>query len=328
MSKHKNIILLCIFLFYAFLGNAASQINKAGVSREEKKIRLSWRRVEGAVSYKVMIRDMKGNVVYILDSDINNVVLEIQPGSYELRIGAVNKFNRIGSWSDWADITVKEPKIEKAELEKEGAKEGAKEEKTEIKGKEGGKTASVKSELYNLGLKLGAGFSYFYILPEWNEYYENSFKGFTLNASYSFRHLTFPASIGFFKYSGFELESTYVQFKGIKAFNRVESDLENIITGGSLLFTTDLNSPVNFTFRGGGGIAITTQKYLKYDEFGEPASKGTSRTSDLFYKAGMSLEYRFHSCYYFEAYADYYIIKYLVKDFNALRFSFLAGVRL
>jgi hypothetical protein len=334
MSRHKNIILLCIFLFFAFLINAASETNKTEVSRSEKKIRLSWKRVEGAVSYKVMIRDRGGNVIFDKVADSNNIILEIQPGNYELRIGAVNKFNKIGSWSDWAGIKIREPEKEIEEKQKEEAKKEAREEEEkekrelEEKEKKEEEKTPVKKDLFNLGLKFGAGLSYFYILPEWNEYYENSYTGITLNILYSFRRLSLPSSISFLKYSGIDLESTYVHFNGVKAFNRVESNLENIITGGSLLFTTNFNFPVNFTFRGGGGIVFTTQEYTKYDEFGEPAGKGTSGTTDLYYRAGISIEYRFHSSFFLEAYADYYLIKYLIKDFNAYRFSLLAGIRL
>ena len=180
----------------------------------------------------------------------------------------------------------------------------------------------------NLGLKISAGMSYFYLLPDWNEYFENTYTSFSLNAVYKFKFTKFPGYLNFLKYTGANFECTYASFKGIKEFNRVESDLTDIIADMNLLIGTNFTFPLNFALRGGGGIVYTRQEFLKYDAFGDPAETGTTQSFDFFYNAGLSLEYRFYSFLFIEAFTDYYNINYLTKPFNAMRFSCQLGVRL
>jgi hypothetical protein len=314
MGKRKiQIPLFCISLFFLFFSYGFPEIRKSGDVSAERKIRLTWDHVEGAVNYRVMIRDTRGNVIVNKDTPSPDIELDIPPGSYGIRIGAVNKFGKIGSWSDWADITVKSPKVEEKEKEKEEEK------------KEGEERLTERGDLFGFGLKISAGMSYFYILPDWDKYFDDSFKSFSMNARYSFRYMKFP---DLFKYTGIELETNYVSIEGISVFNRIESDLTDIITGVNIVIATNFDFPLNLAFRVGGGFAYTKQEYLTYDNMGNPADKGTAESADFFYKAGLSLEYRFYSSFFLEAFADYYSINYIKKPFNALRFSCQAGVRL
>ncbi len=306
MKKQFKFLFFCALIISAFPDYVPAQIKKSEVPFAERKIRLSWEEVAGAISYKVMIKDQKGNVIINQDTDSNYIILEIPPADYMIRIGSINKFSKIGSWSDWADITIEKPgPIIKEEVPK----------------------AVSKSDSY-LGLKIMLGVSYFYILPDWNKYYKNSYNGYSIDIAYSFKNINFPGSLVFFKHTGLEIESNYVKFDGKKDFNKVESDITNIISGVNFFIRTNNAFPLNFILRGGGGMALTEQKYKKYDLFGNPVDKGTSTTSDFFYKAGISMEYRIFSGFFLEAYADYYAINYLIKEFRCLRFSCQAGMKI
>ncbi|MFH0976871.1 MAG: hypothetical protein V1874_13905 [Spirochaetota bacterium] len=295
------------FILFALLpmNYVSAQIAQSEVtSSAERKIKLSWEEVEGAISYKILIMNAKGNLVADKQINVNNIIIEAPAGSYKIRIGAINKFGKIGSWSDWADFSIEAPALVQKPLD-EKKEEDAK--------------------LSYSGLKIGLGWSYFYILPDWAEYYKNSYTAFSADISYSFRKLNFP---GFLRYAGVDAECTYVKFKGEKAFNRVESNLTDIIYGGNIFFSTNFNFPLNFAIRGGGGYAYSALEYQRYDNFGNPTNKGTTKTSAYYYKAGASIEYRIFQRVFFEVYTDYYNINYLVRDFRTLRIACFAGIRL
>jgi hypothetical protein len=288
--------------------NINAQITKTEVQSGDRKVRLTWEEVEGAVSYKIIMKDSKGNVIVSQDSASNSIVLELSPADYKLRIGSVNKFSKLSKWSDWADITIEKPKL--VVKEEPGKKE-----------KESGKERPPG------GFKISLGISYFYILPDWNEYYNNSINGYSADIAYSFKNINFSGAMSFLKHAGFDFEGTYVKFDGKKELNKVESNITNIISGANIFFSTNSNFPLNFAVRGGAGISLTEQEYKKYDILGNPVASGTSKTSDLYYKAGLSAEYNFYSRFFIEAFADYYSINYLLKEFRSLRISCQAGVK-
>lgn len=303
MNKLRYIVLV-YFLLILTLSGVSAQVKQTEMSSAERKIKLTWEEVEGAVSYKIVIKDQEGRTIIDKNVESNYFVLELQPDNYTIRIGGVNKFGKVGSWSDWADLNIEKQVLETAKEEKE----------KEIS----------KAEVQPLCLKIGIGVSYFAIQPDWNEYYKDSFNAYSLDIAYAFRKVNFP---GFMKYTGLDIESNYVKIGGKKQFNRVDSDMTNIISGVNIFISTNFDFPLNFTVRGGGGLAYTMLEYQKYDSSGNPMEKGTSSTTDYYYKAGVSIEYKFYSRFFIEGYADYYSISYLVKDFKTLKFSCLAGIK-
>jgi hypothetical protein len=301
MSKLKNILLFCIF-FTLTLPGVFGQVKQSEMSSAERKVKLSWKEVDGAVSYKVVIKDSIGNTIIDKESDSNNFTLELQPDNYKIRIGSFNKFGKLGSWSDWADLIIERPVVKPVEKEKDMS----------------------KSEV-PLNFKIGMGGSYFVIQPDWNKYYKDSYNAFSMDIAYGFRSVDFPFLLGFMKYTGLDIESNYVKFTGKAAFNKIESDITNIISGINFFISTNFDFPLNFAVRGGGGLVYTLLDYKKYDNTGNPKEKGTSTTTALYYKTGVSIEYRFFSRFFLEGYADYYSINYLAMDFKSFRFSCLAG---
>jgi hypothetical protein len=297
MNKLRNILAVYIF-FTLTLSGVSGQVKQSEISSAERKIKLSWEEVDGAVSYKIVIKDLKGNTIIDKESDSNNFTLELQPDNYKIRIGSVNKFRKIGSWSDWADLIIEKPVVKPAGKEKEMSKDEV-----------------------LLNFKIGIGGSYFVIQPDWNKYYKDSFNAYSLDIAYAFHGSNIPV----LKYLGLDIESNYVKFTGKAAYNKIGSDMTNIISGINFFISTNFDFPINFAVRGGGGLSYTMLDYKKYDNTGNLMEKGTSNTSALYYKAGVSVEYRFYSRFFLEGYADYYSINYLAMDFKSLRFSCLAG---
>ncbi len=308
MNKCFKIFFLFFALIFLLISTESiSQVTSSGVQDFERKVRLSWEQVEGAVSYRVVIQDFNYKTVFDKSINSNSVIIEIPAGKYKIRIGSLNKFGKMATWSDWADISIEEPKPPVKEV-------------IAVK-------PPPKSDVFNLGLKIGAGGSYFYILPVWDDYYKNSYKSAFINVAYSFRFLDSAKAFSVLKYTGIDLDSSFISFKGIKAFNRIESDIDDIFAGSSLLLSSKFSFPLNFTLRGGGGVVFTIMHYQKYDIYNDPVEKNTAISVDYFIKAGISMEYRFYSFYFLEAFADFYNIQYKTRQFNTIRFSCLAGIR-
>ena len=78
-------------------------------SEEEgfKNLYLKWKTIEGAFGYKIVIVDEKDNVVFEKTLKKNHVNLRLPQGTYRMRLGALNKFNKVETWSDWRNITIK-----------------------------------------------------------------------------------------------------------------------------------------------------------------------------------------------------------------------------
>lgn len=304
MSKLRSILLPVVFLL-SLSNYLFSEETQPEASVSERKIKLTWEEVEGALGYKVVIKNSEDNEIIDQNVTSNNIVLEIPPGNYKIRIAPINKFSKLGNWSDWADLSVEKTDPKTKEKEKE--------------------THIAKTDLFDLGLKIGMGMSYFYILPEWNDYYKNSYNAYCIDIAYRFGKKTSP---GFSKYIGVDFEANYIKFDGKNSLNRVESDITDIIAGANIFLSTNFNSRLNFAVRGGGGIAYTILEYQKYNASGNPIEKGTASTSDIYYKVGVSAECRFYSYLYFELFADYYNINYLINDFKGVKFSCLLGIRL
>jgi hypothetical protein len=300
MNIIKNILLVVAFLIIMF-SDVVGQVQKSEATYTEKKIKLSWEEVEGAVSYNIIIKDSIGNTIIDKELDSNTITLELRPDNYKIRIASINKFGKISTWSDWADLIIEKPVIKQPEKE-------------------------ISSSVLR-NFKIGIGGSYFMIQPDWNKYYKDSYYAAGLDISYAFRGVNFPSFLIFMRYTGLDIESNYVKFTDKKAFNNIEGDMTSIISGFNLFISTYFDFPLNFAIRGGGGIAYTILNYKKYDNTGVLMEKGSSSTSATYYKAGISMECSLSSRLFVEACADYYIINYLAMDFKCYRFSCFAGLR-
>lgn len=289
--KKPGIISLFFILFIISAGAAYSQ----ETAETEKKLRIDWEEVDGAIEYRVRIADSKSRIILNQTVESNYIEFYLPPGKYRITVGSVNKFYKTASWSEWSDFEIARPP--------EPPK------KTPIP-----VTTSVR---------IGIGIPYFQVIPDWKDLYENSFTGAALNAGF-----TVNGIFGMPGFIGIEVDATYIQFKGIEAFNRIESDLNSIISGGNIITGTYFDFPVNLIARFGGGLVFTEQEYQKYDINGEKIATGSYQSSDPFFKAGLSLEVKLISKFYIEAGADYYSIYFLVNSFESIRYFCLFGIRL
>ncbi len=212
-----------------------------------KNIKIDWAGVDGAVRYDVTILDTKGNRALEKSVDTSSIEFRLPPGDYRMKVSAINRFEKIGSESDWRDF------------------------KIELKSEEGW------PHDYNYHFRISAGGQFMTILSDWSELYANSGNGFAVNAG------AFGPG-NFWKHIGIELAGSYQKLQGKEAPGVQNHELQLKLAGGNLCFATRFDFPINLFLRGGAGIAFSALTYtskLSGNNFSETArslyySAGTS----------------------------------------------------
>ncbi len=67
---------------------------------------LKWVPVEGAAEYVVEIIGKNNRSVVTRRVDTSTLKVSLPRGEYRFRVGAVNKFNKVGSWSEWSSLVI------------------------------------------------------------------------------------------------------------------------------------------------------------------------------------------------------------------------------
>lgn len=293
-----------LFFFLFVLGYSKNIYAVESSDIKTGKVQIGWDKVKGAAKYQVQIVDLNNEIVLNRIVDVNQIDFTLPPGKYRIKIGAINKYNNVGSWSDWEDLEIEKPEddIQKDKLE--------------------------KKDISYIGLKFGIGMSYYQILPEWKSLYKNSYLNGTLSISYYPENIDFFKSYWFLRYLGIELDTTFVLYQGKNAINRVETDNYDLIVCGNLLIKTGFDFPLNLIARVGGGKTLTWQKYNTYDVLGNIEGTETLDSSDPYYNVGLAIEYTFLSYFFLEIGANYSVIKYIDNGFKTLRYICLFGVKI
>ncbi len=246
-----------------------------------KPLVLRWAAVDGAVAYIVQMTDETGAAVLERQVTPNNLEFSVPPGKYRVRIGVINKFGKFWYWSDWEDISVI-------------------------------RRTPFQTVWHKIGVRLGAGPVYGYVLSPWNTYLENSFSGASFN-------LGVYSDYRFLRYLGIEIETAGVHYRGSE-----DLALTSVTAGGNLMFRTAFAYPLNGIFRAGGGIAFTRLSYR--DAFS--AEDIVLWDSCPYYRAGGALEFRFYGDYFVEGGCNYTVTAMRGKDLRGLDFFMRIGARI
>ncbi len=269
-------------------------------AEKRKTVRINWSIVPGANGYRVQARDRYGRS--ILDSTTEKTYYEtyLDPGSYKIRIGSINKFGKVETWSEWSQLTVRESRERR----------------------------TITVETY--GPKIGIGYAVMQVLPEWDNVYKNNYTALLANIRFGFFNIKPAAKYSFFKHTGLELEFTYAEFLGRSSLYRVESTLETMNVGGNIFYRTHFKAPVNIIVRTGSGLTLSNLKYARYTLHKYyKIDEANRRSRDVYGKAGFSLEFMIsQKRLFFELGADYYHIIYVDKHFMTMRYFALISAKI
>ena len=104
MIRLNTIILLLLIILAA--AQEVDLIAKKNSSKSGQVTNISWESIKGAKKYMVIITDTKNSVILKREVNTNFVNFKLPVGEYRIRIGTVNKFSKIASWSDWTEIKI------------------------------------------------------------------------------------------------------------------------------------------------------------------------------------------------------------------------------
>ena len=295
-------------LFILQLGSSSAYADEKE-EKKDKPLRIRWESVEGIIRFTVQIKDSAGAIVLDKTVDTNYVDFVLPPGKYQIRIGAINKFEKLSFWTDWDNIEIRK---------------------------------SIKSRFFSndfaakVGLKINVGIGYSMLLPNWNMKYKDS--------GFNFKYMPVFGTIGFHfgnskyidaksvvKYMGVELDGSYSRYDD-KHDYKFKSSLMQATGGLNLFFKTQLKIPLNFYVRFGGGAAYSYQKFTKYNistfPLLVPYQFGNVKSLDPYAKVGVSMEINFLFATSLNIGVDFIDVFYRDQMFMDLRYYAMIGVRI
>lgn len=273
--------------------------------KKEKAIRIKWESVEGIIKYMVQMKNAEDAVV--LDRTVATSYIDflLPPGSYKIRIGAINKFEKVSFWTDWENVEIRK---------------------------------SVKQKFFTnrypggVGLKINGGVSYNMLLPQWNSMYKDSafnlkYLGYMGSIGFHFGESKYIKSKNFARFMGLELDGRYCLYAG-KNSPQFKSRLTNIAGGLNLFIKSRLDVPINFYVRIGCGASYSMQTYTRGNALGVPLINGSVKSIDPYAKAGVSIELNFLYAMSLNIGTDYYILFYNNQFFQSLHYYVMLGFRI
>ncbi len=85
---------------------AAANAQVSTSQTQPGQVTVTWSRVEGAVSYQVAVRDWVGDTISTAATTQTAVSLRLSPGTYYVRVAAIDLFGKPASYSPWRQIQV------------------------------------------------------------------------------------------------------------------------------------------------------------------------------------------------------------------------------
>lgn len=283
--------------------SVASPVRAA--EKKEKMIRIKWESVQGIIKYMVQMKDSHDTVVLDRTVETSYIDFVLPPGSYRIRIGTINKFQKVSFWTEWESVEIR-------------------------------KTDRVKffSNKFpaQVGLKINGGVAYHMLLPDWNGMYRDSafnlkYLGYMGSIGFHFGDSKYVNSKNFARFMGIELDGKYSIYAGRNSL-QFKSRLTSITGGLNLFLKTRLTAPINFYFRLGGGVSYSSQTYTKSNLVGIPLLHGTVRSLDPYAKAGVSIELNLLYALSLNIGTDYYVIFYNNRVFQSLNYYAMLGFRI
>lgn len=299
--KRIYLIILGVVLLAATLAMVHSRA--WAQDNNDKQFVIRWESIEGIIRYTVQIRNSEGTLVIDKTVATNYIELNLQPGTYTIRIAAINKFDKLSFWTDWKDIKIAEKS-----------------------------TGEFFSNAYpaRTGFSIRGGLSYNMFLPPWSGRYKNSSFSMThLNYNgvfaFNFGNSKFVDVSNFLRFMGVELDMSYARYSG-KATPTFTSRLTHVSGGANISLSTRMDKVINFSVRVGAGATKSKQFFTK--RYLKGIYEGTIESLDPYAKVGVSMELCFLYAMTLTVGTEYIATFYRDQFMQQLRYYVMAGVRI
>jgi len=320
MMNNKNKILLfilCFFLLYLSSPLFAQENNNSRLRKTEIK----WKEVKGASGYRVQVALKDKSVVFDKVVLLNKIVFSLPSGIYYIKIGALNKFQKVAVWSGWSLFNVSSP-----------SKFAKKKQKKEISiNLEKKKTPNMFFEnrgFADIGIKIDLGYTINQILPQWNSVVENSFAGDSLNVSYCLGNNFTIRKIPVLRNMGIEGNFNFASYSAIPSASFPLVSLNTFRFGTNIFYTTSFNSPANIIVRAGGGMVVSGVGLNLYDSSSGNTTYRDLTSFDGYIDLGVFVEFRFCDFFHIEAGLEFNTIFYKQQSLLDLKYKISFGVRI
>jgi hypothetical protein len=97
----KIFIIFIIFIDVVLLNAQEPKEEKKTVKYTEK-----WTKIEGVAKYRLEIYDIDNKPIKTIETEENEVEIELLPGKYKKRLGLINPFNQIFLYTDWKTFEI------------------------------------------------------------------------------------------------------------------------------------------------------------------------------------------------------------------------------
>lgn len=313
-------------------------------AEETRQVRIEWEAVKGAQGYVVQVKDGEGREVAKKTVTPSYAVIDLAPGSYKIKISALNVFLKPGSSSDWADIIVKKKEQPRDDSEggsltqigklgkeaQDSSNEEALKKEEAVKKAEALKKeeeARRKSEGYPRGvaglgpLDIAFGGSFHFPVTGWKKYLNYSPGGHAM-ISYRLSGIEAVKNIPVLSNFGFALTIGVVPFEG-KTRDQAKMSLMAISPGAGLFYDFKLGTVKLWAFdlRLAGLVGASFTNLSIQGIF--PKNKMITR---LYYDPQLSFRFAYDGYFFMEAGCGYQSVLFsgepLSSVYPFVRFGF------
>ncbi|MCX7679745.1 MAG: hypothetical protein N2316_11080 [Spirochaetes bacterium] len=270
-------------------------------SANHKEITIDWESVDGAIKYLVQIKDSNETLIVNKEVNENRISFPARPGKYYARVGAYNIFQKIGTWSDWTEITV------------------ATKQSSEI---------HPSFEQKHHGYNFSVGYVYSQIISSLHDMYESSNMGFVMRGSYCVNEISALAAIPIIKDIQIEMEFSRRRFDGADVQQKFDSSLELQMMCVNVAYVSNFQIPVNYALRISSGVVRTVQSIKILNPLEVSQFPPTLTTVDPCYQISLSVVVNLGSTFFLDAGASLVYVDYLSENMKAGSLFCLLGIHM
>jgi hypothetical protein len=264
-------------------------------------VTIDWEPVEGATKYLVQIKDSGEKLLVDRTIADTRVSFPASPGTYRIRVGAFNIFEKLGSWSDWTGVKV----VAKDSPE-----------------------ALPYLGMIDHGFTFSGGYQFSFIFSDFSDVYESSRQGWIAKIGYQMKQFDLFATMPVVRNMRLEADISNRIFTNRDSIRDYDISLNITSLMLAVAYVTDFDFPLNLALRIGGGAAFTSQQLKSKDPTVSINMPSQLTSTDPCYLFSASLVLETGINIFIETGAGAFLVDYLSSDLKSTFLFILAGMHI